>query len=189
MRSKKPLIVALFLCGWTIIIYLIWMRQSVDFDTSHKHMLKKLNYLEESIKEESDIHEDLVQKLVNVIKLRNQQFLATISTKSSSVPNNGADERVKEILLDSHNNLLKPNLSSIFYNSKQHADTFTGPIIPILVFACNRISVSKCLDNLVEYRPNRHQFPIIVSQVILFTCFLVRSLQLNLYQQLIETIL
>lgn len=46
--------------------------------------------------------------------------------------------------------------------SRNH--TFRGPIIPILVFACNRVSVSKCLDNLLEYRPNVHQFPIIVSQ-------------------------
>lgn len=42
--------------------------------------------------------------------------------------------------------------------------TFRGPVIPILVFACNRVSVAKCLDNLLEYRPNVHQFPIVVSQ-------------------------
>lgn len=41
--------------------------------------------------------------------------------------------------------------------------TFRGPVIPILVFACNRVSVAKCLDNLLDYRPNVHQFPIIVS--------------------------
>lgn len=40
-----------------------------------------------------------------------------------------------------------------------------GIRIPVLVFACNRVSVSKCLDNLLKYRPNAHQFPIIVSQV------------------------
>lgn len=38
------------------------------------------------------------------------------------------------------------------------------PVIPILVFACNRVSVVKCLDNLVQYRPSAEQFPIIVSQ-------------------------
>lgn len=42
---------------------------------------------------------------------------------------------------------------------------FSGPIIPILVLACNRINVSDCLDDLIRYRPNSHQFPIIVSQV------------------------
>lgn len=38
------------------------------------------------------------------------------------------------------------------------------PVIPVLVFACNRVSVSKCLDNLIKYRPSAEQFPIIVSQ-------------------------
>lgn len=38
------------------------------------------------------------------------------------------------------------------------------PVIPILVIACNRVSIRKCLDNLVQYRPNAEQFPIIVSQ-------------------------
>nr|CAI5862762.1 unnamed protein product [Callosobruchus analis] len=36
--------------------------------------------------------------------------------------------------------------------------------LPILVFACNRITVSKCLDKLLKYRPDPDQFPIIVSQ-------------------------
>lgn len=46
-----------------------------------------------------------------------------------------------------------------------HKSNFSGPIIPVLVLACNRITVSSCLDDLVRYRPNSHQFPIIVSQV------------------------
>lgn len=37
--------------------------------------------------------------------------------------------------------------------------------IPILVFACNRISITKCLDKLILYRPDPDKFPIIVSQV------------------------
>ncbi|CAG0883120.1 unnamed protein product [Darwinula stevensoni] len=38
------------------------------------------------------------------------------------------------------------------------------PPIPILVIACNRVSVSKCLDGLFKSRPSAEQFPIIVSQ-------------------------
>lgn len=37
--------------------------------------------------------------------------------------------------------------------------------IPVLVFACNRVSVSRCLDRLIQYRPDPDKFPIIVSQV------------------------
>lgn len=39
--------------------------------------------------------------------------------------------------------------------------------LPVLVFACNRITVSRCLDKLILYRPDPHKFPIIVSQVSL----------------------
>ncbi|KAF5301637.1 hypothetical protein FQA39_LY10684 [Lamprigera yunnana] len=41
---------------------------------------------------------------------------------------------------------------------------FKGTVIPILVIACNRVSVNRCLDQLIQYRPNPDQFPIVVSQ-------------------------
>ncbi|XP_063794375.1 alpha-1,3-mannosyl-glycoprotein 2-beta-N-acetylglucosaminyltransferase [Pseudophryne corroboree] len=37
-------------------------------------------------------------------------------------------------------------------------------VIPVLVVACDRPSVRKCLDSLLKYRPSAEQFPIIVSQ-------------------------
>ncbi|CAG9865279.1 unnamed protein product [Phyllotreta striolata] len=36
--------------------------------------------------------------------------------------------------------------------------------IPILVFACNRVTVTRCLDSLIRFRPDPDRFPIIVSQ-------------------------
>lgn len=38
------------------------------------------------------------------------------------------------------------------------------PVIPILVIACNRVSVKRCLDKLLEYCPSAELYPIIVSQ-------------------------
>lgn len=40
--------------------------------------------------------------------------------------------------------------------------------IPVLVFACNRVTVTRCLDSLLQYRPDPDLFPIIVSQVRTF---------------------
>ncbi|KAI5099140.1 alpha-1,3-mannosyl-glycoprotein 2-beta-N-acetylglucosaminyltransferase isoform X1, partial [Silurus meridionalis] len=37
-------------------------------------------------------------------------------------------------------------------------------VIPILVMACNRVTVTRCLDKLIKYRPSPELFPIIVSQ-------------------------
>uniref|UniRef100_A0A8D2BE12 Alpha-1,3-mannosyl-glycoprotein 2-beta-N-acetylglucosaminyltransferase n=1 Tax=Sciurus vulgaris TaxID=55149 RepID=A0A8D2BE12_SCIVU len=37
-------------------------------------------------------------------------------------------------------------------------------VIPILVIACDRSNVGRCLDKLLHYRPSAEHFPIIVSQ-------------------------
>ncbi|CAN7936964.1 unnamed protein product [Ixodes hexagonus] len=38
------------------------------------------------------------------------------------------------------------------------------PVIAVLLFACNRVTVKRPLDQLIQYRPSKEQFPIIVSQ-------------------------
>ncbi|XP_030250984.1 alpha-1,3-mannosyl-glycoprotein 2-beta-N-acetylglucosaminyltransferase a [Sparus aurata] len=38
------------------------------------------------------------------------------------------------------------------------------PVIPILVIACNRVTVRRCLDKLLQHRPSAELYPIIVSQ-------------------------
>lgn len=65
MRSKKPIFIASFLCVWTLITYILFMRQTLEVDGKHKHMLNKLNYLESSIQEESELHE-LMHQFVSI---------------------------------------------------------------------------------------------------------------------------
>lgn len=38
------------------------------------------------------------------------------------------------------------------------------PVIPVLVLACDRSSVRRCLDKILRYRPSARRFPVIVSQ-------------------------
>lgn len=70
-------------------------------------------------------------------------------------------EMQKKILLQikSHKSLWKPS-----NKSKPRAVVPTQPVIPILVIACNRVTVRRCLDKLLEYRPSEELHPIIVSQ-------------------------
>uniref|UniRef100_K7G9J9 Alpha-1,3-mannosyl-glycoprotein 2-beta-N-acetylglucosaminyltransferase n=1 Tax=Pelodiscus sinensis TaxID=13735 RepID=K7G9J9_PELSI len=37
-------------------------------------------------------------------------------------------------------------------------------VLPVVVIACDRATVRRCLDKLLHYRPSRERFPIIVSQ-------------------------
>ncbi|NXY86986.1 MGAT1 acetylglucosaminyltransferase, partial [Alcedo cyanopectus] len=40
----------------------------------------------------------------------------------------------------------------------------SGAVIPVLVLACDRSTVKRCLDKLLSYRPSEKRFPLIVSQ-------------------------
>lgn len=48
--------------------------------------------------------------------------------------------------------------------SKQNIVANTEHIIPILVIACNRVTIKRCLDKLLQYRPSAELYPILVSQ-------------------------
>lgn len=182
MRSKKPFLIAVVLCGiWIIITYLLWMRQGgIEVDANYKDMLVKLNHLENSIKEEAEIHDDLMKQLLTAIKNRDSLVAAAAaaseapgSTTLKSVPTLNVVASVvsvgggiiKEIPLMPDASISNRNNLSSIRTMARSDDNFRGPVIPVLVFACNRVSVRKCLDNLIEYRPNVNQFPIIVSQV------------------------
>jgi len=59
------------------------------------------------------------------------------------------------------------NQQSLWDPSNKNAPKVVVPpqlVIPILVIACNRVTVRRCLDKLLELRPSAELFPIIVSQ-------------------------
>uniref|UniRef100_A0A3P9JQ89 Alpha-1,3-mannosyl-glycoprotein 2-beta-N-acetylglucosaminyltransferase n=1 Tax=Oryzias latipes TaxID=8090 RepID=A0A3P9JQ89_ORYLA len=49
-------------------------------------------------------------------------------------------------------------------NDRAKVDVPRQPVIPILVIACNRVTVKRCLDKLLQLRPSAELYPIIVSQ-------------------------
>jgi len=56
------------------------------------------------------------------------------------------------------------NDDDIDMNHKDLDVVNSRPVIPVLLFSCNRVTVSRALDLLISYRPDKHQFPIIVTQ-------------------------
>lgn len=72
---------------------------------------------------------------------------------------------------------MTPLLYYPIYAYHQGTDKLIGDSkIPILVLACNRVSVNRCLDKLLLYRPDIDKFPIIVSQVSVFFLIILLSL-------------
>lgn len=224
MRARKAFLIVGFLCCWTVLSYVIYVRKSEPLtvhntlgNAEHSALLQKLKLLEEQIQYESERHDALLRQFIKIVKVENDKKPAEVVTPSTSsripmpniafknidnvgpvhklavahveridtdshggslsdVDNDGQDIKeenkdesaVKEIPLDNRlpsskqtpelkvKALLKENIKN---------NHFDGPVIPVIVFACNRVSVRLALDNLLQYRPNTGQFPIIVSQV------------------------
>lgn len=173
MRSKKFLIIAGFLITWTFIVfYFVPRTNNSKYPLYHNHRLEKL---EQDARLEYHKSDKLMVNLLGILKTKyspeeqaTEKDIAIIA-----LPNNqpiqeppSSNEREENILEEPNHtetNLLNNSPQPVTPPTKTHLAN-GQPIIPVLVFACNRVSISKCLDNLVKYRPNAEQFPIIVSQ-------------------------
>lgn len=88
-------------------------------------------------------------------------------------PNNYFDENLDDfetrlkVEVETHN-LIRENIKQLNYSSHevQHNQNIVpnSSSIAILVIACNRPSISRCINKLLKYRKSKDEFPIIVSQ-------------------------
>ncbi|KAJ0170294.1 hypothetical protein K1T71_014222 [Dendrolimus kikuchii] len=61
-------------------------------------------------------------------------------------------------------NMKKPKDVEVEEKKEVAQDVDKPLVLPVLVIACDRVTVKRCLDNLVKLRPSKETFPIIVSQ-------------------------
>lgn len=209
MRTKKPFLIALLLCTWSFVSYYLLIRQTnttnnlrhgsmTSDDQRHQRddLIRQLDRLETNIQEENVIHDQLVKKLIEIVRLKdkernkpNDKHYAdvdeTILTENQPANrDNGIDKSIPKVI----DNPISSDVQTIDANTQiierlkllnERTSDFKGPIIPVLVFACNRISVRNCLDDLIKYRPNANQFPIIVSQVSYVKTTIAKKRQAN----------
>jgi alpha-1,3-mannosyl-glycoprotein beta-1,2-N-acetylglucosaminyltransferase len=142
MRSRQTFIIIAVICFWSVITYVLLTKQGSISDTHISKYSEKLSYLEYNINKEAEIKNQLEQKIIEILRQRNED------------PPTANNEVVAQIHVP---NVL--DFTKIYMNNDR-----SQPIVPVIVFACNRITINKCLNNLIAYRPNKEQFPIIVSQ-------------------------
>ncbi|XP_026790919.3 alpha-1,3-mannosyl-glycoprotein 2-beta-N-acetylglucosaminyltransferase a [Pangasianodon hypophthalmus] len=150
-RKKGSLIIcgALLFIAWNALIIFVLLGRSPGYEGG------------KSISAEKDPqNNDIVEKLLHLIssfemelESQNKILLQIQSHKSlwEELKKNGTAFRSK---LDTRSN----------FTNERHKFLSSGAVIPILVMACNRVTVKRCLDKLLEYRPSPELFPIIVSQ-------------------------
>ncbi|XP_060800255.1 alpha-1,3-mannosyl-glycoprotein 2-beta-N-acetylglucosaminyltransferase a [Neoarius graeffei] len=150
-RKKGPLII----CG--ILLFIVWNALLIfillgrfpghegDKSISAGKAPQNGNVMEQLLQ--------LITAFETELESQNKILLQIQSHKSlwEELKKNGTALRSK---LDTKSN--HTNVRSKFQSSRA--------VIPILVMACNRVTVKRCLDRLLEYRPSAELFPIIVSQ-------------------------
>ena len=142
--------VALF--GWMIMTYILFTHQPPIFDSKFTRSYPKrieskaFSKLNENIDRFSIRLKQQIQDSDKLL-LELQEIVAT-RRKTEKVP-----AKVKDEVITTKFTLENPD------------DT----VIPILMFACNRVTVSKAIEPLLQYRGDnparKSKFPIIVSQV------------------------
>ncbi|ALC42527.1 Mgat1 [Drosophila busckii] len=150
MRSRKvQFLVISLLIAWSFITYYILMRTNASqLDTEHQQKQLTLQQLLPQTLKEQTKSQRLARTLIEFLHMK---YNVVGTTPSISI-----------VAAELSNELPEQQQPAQIPSQTYLANG--EPVIPILVFACNRVSVVKCLDNLVQYRPSVEQFPIIVSQ-------------------------
>lgn len=167
MRANKRILFTLGIVGlWSLVTYLVVIKNYDNQNFSAKSKFReKVVYLESEIQKETDVRRDLVSRYANLIRILSEKAAEEASTTSSAVSNNNDDLAPLEEVVETNANEIQWN-NKINFNGKYINDDVNKPVIPVIVFACNRVSISRSLEALIKYRPDREQFPIIVSQVM-----------------------
>ncbi|XP_049781255.1 alpha-1,3-mannosyl-glycoprotein 2-beta-N-acetylglucosaminyltransferase isoform X2 [Schistocerca cancellata] len=141
-------------CLWTVVTYYLFQHRPLGTRFPDASVVEDpLARLEKKLKEHLKANKNLFREI--------QEFVFKEAANNHIGENSlVGNEAQNEVLGSRQKNSKVEQLKDIAQQKLPNG----GPVIAIVVFACNRITVSKCIDQLVRYRPSRHQFPIIVSQ-------------------------
>lgn len=167
IRPRKIFIIVMVFGFWMLATYIFVTNKSQQNELRRKSVLKQIEDLESDVRDRVEERKYLKEQIMSILKTK-----IVVSTSSTVKPSTeSAEAAAVAARLPSSTEAAQtppPNpldaISTLYLDDEQKI-----PVIPVLVFACNRPSVTQCLDNLIKYRPNREMFPIIVSQV-LFSC-------------------
>ncbi|KAL0102038.1 hypothetical protein PUN28_018529 [Cardiocondyla obscurior] len=187
MRNRSVTIVFGSLILWAVATYFLFLdQQSVgkDQDKDKEKLSNQISRLEKQVKQQIIINQELLDGINESKRLKKEYD----RLNAAQVPVDGTEKdkykkyeanKDKSILLQKIENKNKWKISPNEPMSTQDIALSTetaqstplrqklpdgSPIIAILVVSCNRITVERCLNQLIKLRPSKEQFPIIVSQ-------------------------
>lgn len=176
MRPRKLFYVVVAIAFWMLLTYIIVTKQTGQNEVGRKDLLKQVEIIEMEAHDKMEERKYLLDQIEKILRMKDfVEFERTSTTIESKVDQKIAEEEPVNIPINIQENVIQENAILMETSTtapnplSQYTDIFlendkNRPVIPVLVFACNRPSIAKCLDNLLQYRPSKEQFPIIVSQ-------------------------
>ncbi|TGZ56572.1 Alpha-1,3-mannosyl-glycoprotein 2-beta-N-acetylglucosaminyltransferase [Temnothorax longispinosus] len=186
MRNRSVSIIFGSLILWAVATYFLFLdQQSVgkDQDKDKDKLSNQISRLEKQVKQQIIINQELLEGIKESKRLKKEYD--RLSAAQLPIDDTEKDKHKKHetnkksILLQKieNNNKWKvsqneqgPTQDTILSTEATHSTPSRqklpdgSPIIAILVVSCNRITVERCLNQLIKLRPSKEQFPIIVSQ-------------------------
>ncbi|KAK0077837.1 hypothetical protein PV325_003399 [Microctonus aethiopoides] len=166
MRNRSIGLVFLSVFVWGVITYFLFL--DGPGGRPNKNVLSnQINELKTQVEQRILDNQMLLKRLIEQQQRRYEEELraaarTTLKPELDNVDSNKIGDNVlPTATLKTEKELQREKLTALALK-KTLADG--SPIIVILVFSCNRITVQKCLDQLIKLRPSAEQFPIIVSQ-------------------------
>lgn len=159
MRKRHFLfLVGLSVCSWGVFTYFLFLQNPSGFKSENKalSLFNHLNKLEQDLKNQKDMNKVLLSSLQQwksktLTKNMYQQLLDSVNW-----PDSGSKREMKDA------QPLQQGVSEV--SEGEGTVPPSEPVIAVLMLACNRVTVKRALDRLLQFRPSAAQFPIVVSQ-------------------------
>ncbi|CAL7942362.1 unnamed protein product [Xylocopa violacea] len=176
MRNRLVTVIFGSLVLWGLITYFLISDQPVNDERNTARVSNQISKLEKRVKEEIALNQELLQDITE--DKQNRRKVDTVNAnadkkqrKANHVDKNKILLEKKEKDIDNGDRNVQQSETEPAHSSETSHNVPTkgklpngSPIIAILVFSCNRVTVQRCLDQLIRYRPNVEQFPIVVSE-------------------------
>lgn len=179
MRNKTFCFLFLSLLLWAVVTYFILFHKSDNTAEEQLKLAKQLDALQKELDELISTNSRLIGELTarearkassknllsNSVDLRGKKKIFSSSVDTEQEKNAVFDFAQVHNLQNQTQEFFKEHSRASKTLYEVPKSLLNGsPVIPVLVISCNRVSIKRCLDQLIKYRPNAEQFPIIVSQ-------------------------
>ncbi|XP_023316464.1 alpha-1,3-mannosyl-glycoprotein 2-beta-N-acetylglucosaminyltransferase isoform X2 [Trichogramma pretiosum] len=171
MKNKYNLCVFASLVLWAVVTYFLLLNPPPNIDKK-KHKQTQRQQLRELQAEMRDLIESNNQ-FINRLRLEQLQAYVNRTKQLGSLglpldqqqqhqQQQQQQQQHQQDVNRSHNNATDTKMFKQLSTRRRLSNG--QPVIAVLVLSCNRVTVRRCIDQLLKYRSSAEQFPIVVSQ-------------------------